>query len=319
MRGSSPWRFTYTSAASERATSATRSVPLFASGEVIRASPPAARTQAAIRSSSVATTTRSSRFAERAASHTCSTMGLPARGERGFPGNRMDANRAGMTPMINMQSSGLNSILRGERASTRASRRGAFPPWTRPFLFVAASRRRRGGRRGARAGSRGSDAPRDRPRRVDLVHESRAGAAAAAFLGDEGLRSAEKAGPGARESLRRSRARALRQRPAGRRGDPAAGGSPRSLRGRGPARRGAKPCRARSREPDRDRRACCWRWTSRASAETPWSPTAPGASTRRLPRSGREADIARSSGEGRPQHPWGYPRMPRPNELSAEK
>ena len=58
--GWSPWTLTTTSASGRRsATSATRSVPLGWSARVISTTPPKPSTQAAIRSSSVATTTAS--------------------------------------------------------------------------------------------------------------------------------------------------------------------------------------------------------------------------------------------------------------------
>jgi hypothetical protein len=73
-----------------------RSVPLAWPGEVIAASPPKARTALAIRSSSVATTTRLTSRADRARSYTRSIIVLPWISERGFPGRRVDAKRAGM-------------------------------------------------------------------------------------------------------------------------------------------------------------------------------------------------------------------------------
>ena len=52
-------------------------MPVAWSGEVITASPPKPRTTAAMRSSSVATTTRSGRFAAHARSYTRSIMLFP--------------------------------------------------------------------------------------------------------------------------------------------------------------------------------------------------------------------------------------------------
>ena len=65
-------------------------------GEVITASPPKPRTAAAMRSSSVATSTRSTRCARDARSCTCWIIGLPWISERGFPGRRVEPKRAGM-------------------------------------------------------------------------------------------------------------------------------------------------------------------------------------------------------------------------------
>ena len=59
-------------------------------GDVMTASPPASRTHAAMRESSVATTTRST-FRPPRGLPTCRTMGRPARGARGFPGNLTEA------------------------------------------------------------------------------------------------------------------------------------------------------------------------------------------------------------------------------------
>src|SRR5688572_20784821 len=59
-------------------------------------SPPKPRTTRAMRSSSVATSTRETADERRTRSYTCSIMGRPWMSERGFPGRRMDAKRAGM-------------------------------------------------------------------------------------------------------------------------------------------------------------------------------------------------------------------------------
>jgi hypothetical protein len=94
--GSSPCTFTTISASVPRAASASRSVPLACRGEVITASPPNAATASAMRWSSVATSTRSTSPARRTHSCTRCTIGLPWMSERGFPGNRVEPNRAGM-------------------------------------------------------------------------------------------------------------------------------------------------------------------------------------------------------------------------------
>src|ERR1700722_15962669 len=79
------------------ATSAIRSVPLACAAEVSIASPPAARTGAAIRSSSVATITRESDFAFDACRHTRTIIGTPAISASAFAGRREDPYRAGTT------------------------------------------------------------------------------------------------------------------------------------------------------------------------------------------------------------------------------
>ena len=89
--GSSPCTLITISASIPRAASASRSVPVAWAGEVSTASPPKPRTALAIRSSSVATITRSTRFAARARSYTLSIMVLPWISERGFPGRRVAA------------------------------------------------------------------------------------------------------------------------------------------------------------------------------------------------------------------------------------
>jgi hypothetical protein len=63
----------------------------------------------------VATTTRSGRFAARARSWTLSIMVLPWITERGFPGRRVDAKRAGM--MATMA-----NFSRGPRVTRNATR-----------------------------------------------------------------------------------------------------------------------------------------------------------------------------------------------------
>src|ERR1700730_11910717 len=79
------------------ATSASLSVPLACVGEVIIASPPAASTGAAIRSSSVATITRAIDFAFDACRHTRTIIGTPAISASAFAGRREEPYRAGTT------------------------------------------------------------------------------------------------------------------------------------------------------------------------------------------------------------------------------
>ena len=87
---------------SPAATSATRSVPVGWSARVITTSPPKPSTASAIRRSSVATMTRSSDRARRAASTTCRISGRPVSERRGLPGSRVEAKRAGITPTISV-------------------------------------------------------------------------------------------------------------------------------------------------------------------------------------------------------------------------
>ena len=287
--------------------------------EVIRASPPAARTQAAIRSSSVATTTRSSRFAERAASHTCSTMGLPARGERGFPGNRMDANRAGITPMINMQSSGLNSILArracvNQSVSTRCfpapdprfSTGCCFSSSPRPRPSSSCERTRTGciSRRAARRGSGTRAARRSRgrcasgPPGTSICRESRAGrsrkSSSIASTCSSSTASASEEGP---------------SRP----GDPLALYEIADLLVEGRNRVAVEA--ASSTGIGGVLLALDVEGFGRDAVVTDGSwrvDLAPSA----LAEGGRYRPVVWGKP---PQHPWGYPRMPRPNELSAGK
>src|SRR5690349_13317098 len=79
------------------ATAATRSVPLGQSAGVMTASPPNPRTASAILALSVATTTRLTRRACDAASHTHWTSAFPAMIASGFSGKRCAANRDGIT------------------------------------------------------------------------------------------------------------------------------------------------------------------------------------------------------------------------------
>ena len=84
------------SASVARTASARRSVPVAWAEEVSTTSPPKPRTAAAMRSSSVATSTRSGSEAARARSHTRSIIVFPWMSERGFPGRRVEPKRAGM-------------------------------------------------------------------------------------------------------------------------------------------------------------------------------------------------------------------------------
>ena len=80
----------------------------------------------AMRSSSVATTTRSTRDAPRAASTTQAIMGRPRTDASGFPGKRVDAQRAGITARtLGLRLTGAVSTLRmrGGRPSPPAKRR----------------------------------------------------------------------------------------------------------------------------------------------------------------------------------------------------
>ena len=63
-------------------------------------SAPKPKAASAMRMSSVATITRSSRVALHAFSHTCWMSGLPATGCNDLPGNRVEPQRAGMMPTI---------------------------------------------------------------------------------------------------------------------------------------------------------------------------------------------------------------------------
>ena len=76
-----------------------RSVPFGISSSVMTTSPPALTIASRIRSSSVATTKASNCVAFLACKYVRTIMGFPAIITKGFPGNRVDAYRAGMTPM----------------------------------------------------------------------------------------------------------------------------------------------------------------------------------------------------------------------------
>ena len=89
ISGSSPCRLMKISSSIPRAASATRSVPDAQSGEVMTASPPNPRTTDAIRSSSVATTTREGTFARLALSQTYHIIGRPSISASGLPGSRV--------------------------------------------------------------------------------------------------------------------------------------------------------------------------------------------------------------------------------------
>src|SRR5258706_10821080 len=94
------------------AASATGSVPERHSGEVITASPQAARTAAATRSSSAATTTRAARVQWRTVSRVWTTRGLPVSARRAFPGSRVEAIRAGMTISATAEERSLGHVPR---------------------------------------------------------------------------------------------------------------------------------------------------------------------------------------------------------------
>jgi hypothetical protein len=91
------------------------------------ASPPAARTAAAIRSSSVATITRATDFAFDACRHTRTIIGTPEISASAFAGRREDAYRAGTTAITETSA---RNFLRCSRLSIRgahtlvAARRG---------------------------------------------------------------------------------------------------------------------------------------------------------------------------------------------------
>ena len=112
-------------------------------------------------------------------------MGRPARGARGFPGNRTEAKRAGITPMTSMQSSGLNSILGVALASRNVSppRASRAPEPHGSSSLTRRGRRSRGGP-GPRARAPGPDARGDGPRGVDLVRVPDAATGADALLRD---------------------------------------------------------------------------------------------------------------------------------------
>src|SRR6266480_6941425 len=81
------------------ATSATRSVPLQCLGEVHATSAPQSKAASAMRISSVAMMTVSKFLARIERSHALRRSGLPAIGCSGFPGKRVEFQRAGMIPM----------------------------------------------------------------------------------------------------------------------------------------------------------------------------------------------------------------------------
>src|SRR5262245_50090847 len=95
--GSSPCTLTTMSQSSDEATSARRSVPVGWSGRVSRTLPPNSLTVVAIRKSSVATITRDTSGDASARRYTCSIIVRPSISASGLPGNRVEANRAGMT------------------------------------------------------------------------------------------------------------------------------------------------------------------------------------------------------------------------------
>ena len=94
--GSSPCTLTTMSASVASTASARRSVPVACAAEVITASPPKPRTAAAMRSSSVATSTRSTRAHGGRARASAWIMGFPWMSERASPAVVWNRNRAGM-------------------------------------------------------------------------------------------------------------------------------------------------------------------------------------------------------------------------------
>ncbi len=103
MSGSSPWIFTmWVASGTARTASAIRSVPVGWSGEVITAFPPKAMTASWMRLSSVATRISSSRAHCWQRSQTCWINGFPAMRWRGFPGKRVEPQRDGRTPRMNV-------------------------------------------------------------------------------------------------------------------------------------------------------------------------------------------------------------------------
>ena len=99
IRGSSPCTLTTTSAARPRMASAIRSVPDGWSGLVIATATPKDSAAAAMRASSVATRISARRRACRARCTTQASSGLPPTGARLLPGNRVEPQRDGMTPI----------------------------------------------------------------------------------------------------------------------------------------------------------------------------------------------------------------------------
>ena len=95
--GSSPCTFTYQRAEIDRATSATRSVPVRQSLEVIATRTPSGVHASAMRESSVATTRSSSDTALAHWAMQWAMTGLPPRSASALPGNLVEAYLAGMT------------------------------------------------------------------------------------------------------------------------------------------------------------------------------------------------------------------------------
>src|SRR5208282_6054936 len=82
------------------------------------ASPPAARTGAAIRSSTVATMTRATELAFDACRHTSTTIGTPAISASAFAGRREDPYRAGTTAITETSA---RNLLQCSRLSIRGA------------------------------------------------------------------------------------------------------------------------------------------------------------------------------------------------------
>src|SRR5213078_2506970 len=99
-----------------RATSATRSVPLRWPGEVSAISAPQSNALSAIRISSVAMMTKSKFLARLDRSHTRRRRGFPAITCNGFPGKRVELQRAGIMPTA------LFMLSRAERSEVEGSR-----------------------------------------------------------------------------------------------------------------------------------------------------------------------------------------------------
>src|SRR6266571_1649710 len=102
--GSSPWIFTYTSAAMRCATSYTRSVPLRCLSEVICAFHPRACASCKTSSESVAMSTSRNSGDFFAASYTRAIICCPAISRSTLRGSRVEARRAGMMAMAEKES-----------------------------------------------------------------------------------------------------------------------------------------------------------------------------------------------------------------------
>src|SRR4029450_1838341 len=104
-----------------RATSAMRSVPLQCVVEVSATSAPQLKAASAMRMSSVATITESSFFALLHRSHTRCRRALPAIRCNGFPGKRVELQRAGMMPTALFMAVILSEAKRSARNPSRVN------------------------------------------------------------------------------------------------------------------------------------------------------------------------------------------------------